>query len=448
MAEKKGLIHRFIVGKDRDENYARSTLPSNRWELLWDVIKGRFWKNVLLNLMLIIAFIPTVFILFRTSLLSAEYGTLLPFSGSLFTGYPFIPDLYNINYVNELQLQVMSFTLLIPCLLFASLIMSGVFYIVRNLVWSESVFIANDFWKGFKQNALYFMLITFILGLVYFVSAMNVFIIDNNFLINPDSFFSKPFVSNLFKALIIIMAGFVTIMALFAYTITVTYKVKFRQLIKNSFYLTLGLLPRNIVMAALSFSPFLLLAIFGMNLMFLSSILLGIVLLLGFTLAIIGWSIYSHWVFDKFINDRVEGAVKNRGIYSKIGKDGKPVNKKEYFKNPKKKKAVKPVTDEEIAITELPVNYSRADLERLAKEKEFIKKDSEKWAEEHSGDEYIEEDFDSGDVMDEEDYYEGYQDAMKLEGYDSEIEEQAIVAEEDGEDKAENNNKEGKNTDN
>lgn len=84
----------------------------------------------------------------------------------------------------------------------------------------------------------------------------------------------------------------------------------------------------------------------------------------------------------------------------------------------------------------------------LPKEKEFIKKDSEKWAEEHSGDEYIEEDFDSGDVMDEEDYYEGYQDAMKLEGYDSEIEEQAIVAEEDGEDKAENNNKEGKNTDN
>lgn len=70
MAEKKGLIQRFIVGKDRDENYARSTLPSNRWELLWDVIKGRFWKNVLLNLMLIVAFIPTIFILFRTSLLA------------------------------------------------------------------------------------------------------------------------------------------------------------------------------------------------------------------------------------------------------------------------------------------------------------------------------------------------------------------------------------------
>lgn len=336
---------------------------------------------------------------------------------------------------------MMAFTLLIPCLLFASLIMAGVFYIVRNLVWSEGVFIANDFWKGFKQNALYFMLITFLLGLVYFVSAMNIFIIDNNYIINPDSFFSKPFVSNLFKALIIVMAGFVTLMALFAYTITVTYNVKFRQLIKNSFYLSLGLLPRNIVMAALSFSPFLLLAIFGMNLMFLSSIMLGIVLLLGFSLAVIGWSIYSHWVFDKFINDRVEGAVKNRGIYAKVGRDGKPVNKKEYFKNPKKKKAVKPVTDEEITITELPVNYSRADLERLAKEKEFIKKDSEKWAEEHKNDDYIEEDYNSGDEADDSEYYEGYEDAMKLEGYDSEIEEQMAREETDTN---ENDSKEGK----
>jgi len=91
MAERKGLIYKFIVGKDKDENYARSTLPSNRWELFKDILKGRFWKLVLLNLMLIIAIIPAGFVLLMESLNISIIGTMLPFSGSLFVGYPFIP---------------------------------------------------------------------------------------------------------------------------------------------------------------------------------------------------------------------------------------------------------------------------------------------------------------------------------------------------------------------
>ena len=40
--EKKGFIARMLEGKERDEEYARSTLPTNRWALFWDIFKGRF----------------------------------------------------------------------------------------------------------------------------------------------------------------------------------------------------------------------------------------------------------------------------------------------------------------------------------------------------------------------------------------------------------------------
>ena len=127
MAEKKGLIQRFIVGKDRDEHYARSTLPSNRKELLWDIIKGRFWKLVLMNLMLIIAFLPLILVMLMQSGVSSSYSSMLPFSGGLFAGYPFIPDLYQLMFLFEFNVQIQMLLLFLPAIMFSGLILSGIF---------------------------------------------------------------------------------------------------------------------------------------------------------------------------------------------------------------------------------------------------------------------------------------------------------------------------------
>ena len=56
--EKKGLIARWLEGKERSEDYARSTLPTNRWALFWDIFKGRFGKLVLVNLLMLVTFLP------------------------------------------------------------------------------------------------------------------------------------------------------------------------------------------------------------------------------------------------------------------------------------------------------------------------------------------------------------------------------------------------------
>ncbi len=426
MAEKKGLFYKFIVGKDRDENYARSTLPSNRWELFWDVFKGRFWKLVILNLMLLVGFLPFLFVLFNKSYLISYFSSLLPISGSAFVGYPYIPDLYAVAFVNIIRLEAQGYAVLIPCLMFAGVVMSGVFYIARNLAWNEGVFMANDFWKGLKSNILHFLLITFLMGIIFFFSSMSNLVLEKSSVLTPDQFIANPTVNAIIRGLNIVLTVFATIMALFAFTVTVNYKVKFYHLIKNSFILALGLLPQNLFFLALAALPFIFIAIFGLN-SFLSPLMLIIIMLFGFSLMALVWTIYSHWVFDKFINDRVEGAVKNKGIYEKVSRDGKPVSKdkqKSYFKNPKKKK-IKPITDDEIQLTELPTMFTRKDLERLAKEKEFIKQDSESWAKQHENDDLEEEDQEDIDT------FEGFEDAMRLEGYDEEIEQELKKAKEE-----------------
>ena len=48
---KKGFIAKIIEGPERSETYARSTLPTNRWELGWDVFKTNKGKLFGLNLL-------------------------------------------------------------------------------------------------------------------------------------------------------------------------------------------------------------------------------------------------------------------------------------------------------------------------------------------------------------------------------------------------------------
>ena len=52
--EKKGLVARWLEGKERSEDYARSTLPTSRWSLFWDIFKGRFGRLVLVNLLMLV----------------------------------------------------------------------------------------------------------------------------------------------------------------------------------------------------------------------------------------------------------------------------------------------------------------------------------------------------------------------------------------------------------
>jgi hypothetical protein len=72
--QKKGLITRMLEGKERSEEYARSTLPTNRWQLFFDIFKGNLGKLVKINLLMLLFFIPTIAVIIFRVIINESTG--------------------------------------------------------------------------------------------------------------------------------------------------------------------------------------------------------------------------------------------------------------------------------------------------------------------------------------------------------------------------------------
>ena len=150
--EKKGFIARMLEGKERDEEYARSTLPTNRWALFWDIVKGRFSKLVIVNLLMLIFFIPLIAVIVLRITYADMLGALYPFSGDLFLGFPAYPNMQSAPQQITLMTNLYFGAAMVVCALIAAVGISGGMYVIRNMVWTEGIFVANDFWRGIKIN--------------------------------------------------------------------------------------------------------------------------------------------------------------------------------------------------------------------------------------------------------------------------------------------------------
>ena len=405
MAKEGGFFHRLIVGKDKAEGFARASLPSNRWELFWDIFKGRFWKLIILNLMMVVAFLPVLILLVIRTMGQSYIGSSLPYSNFLGPGYFVVPqiELYGVQQATSLNLQIAIY--MIPALMFAGAVLSGEFYILRNMVWTEGIFVANDYWKGLKDNILHFVLIGLFDGIILLLCTFTTNSVTLLEYAGEGNFFLS-----LSRVMVIVLTVFLMIMSFYMMTLTVTYKLSFFKLIRNSFILTLGLLPQNLFFAVLCLSPLLLVMLIPA----LTGFGFIIYLIIGFSAAGLGWTTFSHWVFDKFINDKVEGAVKNRGIYQKVDLQGQPVQKRVRTSKLVRKKPLKPVNDEE-ELLELPQSFTRADLQKLAEQKARMAEEAERWSEEHADDpDIIREDVEYIDGEDES--FADAEDAARLEG--------------------------------
>jgi hypothetical protein len=104
-----------------------------------------------------------------------------------------------------------------------------------------------------------------------------------------------------------------------------------------------------------------------------------IFLFLGVSIAMLIWTNYSQWAFDKFINDKVPGAVKNRGIYSKTPDEEE--SDFSFERSTLGKRPIKPITDYDIEIVEIPETFSRADLKRLEESKQAMRRASDEYVE-------------------------------------------------------------------
>lgn len=370
--QRKGLIYRITMGKDNLPDFTPDKLPGNRFQLFKDVFFGRFGAMIKINLLSILFALPIVVVLVLAYMSRLVDNSMVPYSGNLGIGYPVVPDAVAIGEARNFILNFQTYLLLIPCIVIFSIGLSGAFYVMRRLAWGEGVGVGAHFFHGIKANVLPFLWSSLFIAVSFFLLMFNI------------SAYNQLQMHTAIKiiglALTIIQFLIVTCMAMFLTTQAVTYKLKFWGLIKNSFLFSIGLLPINIIILILSALPAVALY-FLLRVQFLGVMFLMLFLLVGVSYIILLWTVYAHWVYDKFINDRVEGAVKNRGMYKMSEEEKKAraeknlIAKNTRFNNPIHFNKQISSIDEGSTFTPLEPTFSRADLVRLAEEKEKVKRE-------------------------------------------------------------------------
>ncbi len=374
---KKNFITRMIEGPERSESYASSTLPTNRWQLGWDVFKTNTGKHFKINLLTLVFCLPFVALLFLVYVLRVGSAATLPFTQNMGIGYPSYTSTFGLSAQLTLSSSVEFFKYVVVAIAVGAVGLSGGFYVMRNMVWAEGVMVGSDFFKGVKKNyfVVFFSLLFY--GLIAGLSVLSI----NMAQLMIDTCVGVRWLLVASQVITYILIGFATIMVMYMLTLGVTYKLSFGKLLKNSFILTIALLPTNVFFAALAALPFLL---FTFNSALFTSIAVMLIIVWGLAIFMLVWTNYSNWVFDKFINDKVPGAKKNRGIYKQNAAENQTEDA--IFEKTKLTSSIKPVTDYDVELYELPTSFSRKDLEKLEETKEAMRRDSDKYAEEHADD--------------------------------------------------------------
>lgn len=381
--KKRGLIERLMLGSEKSEGYARASLPSNRWELFWDIFKGRFWKLVIINLLVLLFFIPLFLLLFLRSNAIAGYGASMPFAQGFGVGYQAPVSLIGYEQQIVLNVNLMIYLLLPITVIIAAIGVAGGAYVIRNMVWTEGIFVANDFWRGVKLNIKPMLFIGLTYSVLFYLTRLAISIADFNIAVGSE----LKWLFVISKIFSIVFLIFYSVMTMHMITMAVTYELKFRALLKNSFLFTLGLLPQNAFFLLLGFLPFLLMMLGG----FFLPIGIIIILLLGFSTLLLIWTNFCQWSYDKFINDKVQGAKKNRGIYEKVKESDSEALKQYRIQAAKTRsklnsRPIKPITDDELKVAELPTSFNRDDILRLNESKQAIYDDHARYVEEHKND--------------------------------------------------------------
>ena len=291
-------MNSFYYGKSGKGDYTPENLPTNRWQLFWEMLRVRLSALVRLNLMYVVPWLPTMIVLMIGAL-------------SFLTSLNNMVDSGEMIAVGELLGGVVAPTLLllVPCITITGPFTSGVCYVTRNWARDEHAFIWSDFKDAVKENWKQSLVISFITSLV----PLMLYVCWNFYgsMANSNAFMVVPQVLTM-------MIGLMWCLGVtYFHPLIVSYKLRLRDVMRNGLLLSVARLPMSIGLRLLHALPM----IIGVVLMLFVSpmyCMLGLFayyLLIGFSLSRFVTASYTNAVFDKYINSKIEGAVVNRGLY-------------------------------------------------------------------------------------------------------------------------------------
>lgn len=349
-----------------------------RWAMTAGVCSGNYSKLFLLNMISIIFFLPTIIALVYRNGQISTLASSYPFTQNVFIGYPVYPVLK--GTVEQISMYANRY-LMLGFLAFAvigSLAISGIFYLVRNLIWTDGNFRTKDFFKGIKKNYLMVLALSVLYALILCVATYLIGYSDYMRALGGNWFFI------LLKVASIIIVVILSMVYLYAVTFTINYKANFFLLIKNAFKLTFTFIIPNTFMLLFACLPFILYSLIKVSI--LNMLLMFLLMIMGFVFFSIVWNSYSMFVYEKVVKSKnlytaKEVSELNKDKAKKVTEQSQTLDEN-YFEqmgNNYSMKGVKPITDEEMGLHELPTSFSREDLIRLEESKRRMQTDSDEY---------------------------------------------------------------------
>ena len=263
----------------------KRTLPHNRKEVFFDLLKNRKMALLSLSCFTFMFFIPLAVDLFY---------------------FNFLESVAIANDKQEYLFSLIFYSMLImiPCMMIGFLGFAGAFYVAKKMVWQEGTMVAVDFFRGIKENWKQTLINSLIFALVLFG-----LVIGGSYLIILSG--AAPIWSGVgIGALILVFIFFGMVTAL-NFPQMVYYSNSFFATMKNSFCF-IGLLHWKV------FVPFLLSTGGIIALACFNFITLAIGLFLFAILNsvfVVIYTLISHSAFDKYINQEHYPDMVGKGLY-------------------------------------------------------------------------------------------------------------------------------------
>ena len=298
------MMNNFYYGKSGKGDFNKEDLPTNRWQLFWEMLRVRFSALIRLNLMYVVACLPTMIVLMIGAL-------------SLTTGM-ITEDGQVVENVVEQAQSILFFTLvlLIPCVTITGIVTPGVAYVTRNWSRDEHAFIWSDFKDAVKENWKQGIVLSLVTSLVPIIvyTCWNFY---GSLASTQSAFMMVPQV-------LVLMVGVIWYLAItYMHPLIVSYKLKMKDVVRNGVLLAIARLPMSVGIRLLHCLPM----VIGAGLVYFVSSIYGILglfayyLIIGFSLSRFVTASYTNGVFDRFINSKIEGAVVNRGLNTEADDD-------------------------------------------------------------------------------------------------------------------------------
>ncbi len=308
------FMNSYFYGKSGKGDYTREDLPRTRSQLFWETLRTRFSGLARLNLLYMLAWVPAMLVIAYSvlTLYSAMVG-ITQLQAEVDAGTLAVADFaaQQAMYTEAVKAIVLrGLLLLVPCLALTGPFTAGLSLITRNWARDEHAFMFSDFKDAVRENwkqALATSAITGFVPLVVYVCWM-----FYGELAQTNSLMLIPQVLSLTLGCVWMM------MLLYAYPLMVTYRLRYRDILRNSLLLTIGRLPGTLAIKLLSCVPVLLAVVVSYLTPYLQWAVIAVMLyyaVVGFALSRFGGASYTNAVFDRYINVNIEGATVNRGLY-------------------------------------------------------------------------------------------------------------------------------------